>query len=235
MSSKKNVRVVIDERERPSGVPEALKRLGVLVEFRFLEVGDYVVSPRCAVERKRVKDFLSSLYSGRLFDQASRLGETYERPVLVVEGDFPEVLSEASSPKALWGALATLAFQFDLTLFFTQSPEQTADLLFELATRESLAKPKGPFVKRKPKSKSLEQLQLSLVSMLPGIGPKLADRALKRFRTVRRVFDASVAELASVDGIGRSKAEKVAKVLDARYKQPSTEPQQLVLDEAKGP
>lgn len=232
MPPKRLIRVVVDDRERPSGVPDALKRLGALVEFRVLEVGDYVVSPRCAVERKQRGDFLSSLYSGRLFDQASRLRETYERPVLIVEGDFPEILRETSSPRALWGALATLAFQFDLTLFFTAGGEQTADLIFELAVRENVARPKGPFVKRKPKSKALEPLQLSLVSMLPGIGPKLADRALRRFGTVRRVFSASIAELASVDGIGRSKAERVAKVLDARYRPLTAEPQQLLLDEA---
>jgi len=231
MTARKTVRVVVDERERPSKVPEVLKKLGAFVEFRFLEVGDYIVSPRCAIERKQVNDFLTSLYSGRLFDQALRIKETYERPVLVVEGDLQKTLSEASSPRAFWGALATLAFKFDLKLFFTRNTEQTADLIFELASCESLTKPKGPFVKRKPKSKTLEHLQLSLVSTLPSVGPKLADRVLKRFRTVRRVFNASVAELASVDGIGRLKAEKIVKFLNAQYKPFSSESRQLFLDE----
>jgi len=73
-------------------------------------------------------------------------------------------------------------------------------------------------------------MQLLLVSDLPGIEPKLANSVLKRFGTVRRVFSASVAELSSVDGIGRIKAEKIAKLLDAYYRPVARPPQQLRLD-----
>jgi len=64
----------------------------------------------------------------------------------------------------------------------------------------------------------LEKNQLSLVANLPGIGPKLADRALKRFGTVRKVFNASTAEFSSVDGIERKKSEKTSALLDACYR-----------------
>ena len=50
-------RVVVDEREKPSGVPDLLKESGLQVEYKVLEVGDYVVSWGCAVERKGERDF----------------------------------------------------------------------------------------------------------------------------------------------------------------------------------
>ena len=37
------LRVVVDEREKLSGVPDELSALGALVDYRVLEVGDYVV------------------------------------------------------------------------------------------------------------------------------------------------------------------------------------------------
>ncbi len=41
MSSKNCV--IIDVREKPSGIPELLKSLGLIVNYRMLEVGDYVI------------------------------------------------------------------------------------------------------------------------------------------------------------------------------------------------
>ncbi|MBO0887859.1 DEAD/DEAH box helicase, partial [Candidatus Bathyarchaeota archaeon] len=78
------IRVIADERERPSGVPEELRSIGALVQYRVLDIADYLVG-EFAVERKSVRDFVSSLYSGRLFDQAHRLGEAYQTIFLVVE------------------------------------------------------------------------------------------------------------------------------------------------------
>jgi len=216
MSNK--LRVVVDERERPSGIPELLRHFGLQVEYRMLDVGDYIVSSECAVERKQERDFLKSLYSGRLFDQIHRLCEVYSRPVLIVESEMPIVAKQMTNPRAFWGALTTLTFQYGLGIFFTAETKQTADCIYTLATHKYFAKPKGPFIQKKLKTASLEKAQLSLVANLPGIGPRLADRALKRLGTVRRVFSASVAELSSVDGIGRKKSEKISSLLDAYYR-----------------
>jgi len=225
----KTLRVIVDERERPSGVPDALKNLGVRIEFKMLEIGDYIVSPNCAVERKKDKDFLKSLYSGRLFDQASRIKEAYEKAVLVVEGEFPKFLYEMENPRVFWGALTTLAFKFNLNIFFSANHKQTADIIYTLAKHEVARKPKGPYVKKRVRGAEMEQLQLAIVASLPGIGPKLADRLLRRFGTVRRVFQASISEFASIDGVGRMKAMKVANFLDSHYKPVATKPRQLPL------
>jgi ERCC4-type nuclease len=228
MSTK--IRVVADEREKPSGVPDLLKEFGLQVEYRMLEVGDYVVSYECAVERKGERDFLKSLYSGRLFDQANRLSEAYDRPVLIVEGKLPLSIMEMTKPRTFWGALTTLAFEYGLRVFFTADARQTAEFIYTLTKHKGFARPRGPLIRKKLKTRTLKKNQLFLVSSLPGVGLKLADRALRRLGTVRRVFSASVAELSSVDGIGRKKAEKIAETLDAHYHPAEKHPKQLRLD-----
>jgi DNA excision repair protein ERCC-4 len=212
-------RVIVDERERASGVPDVLRALGLQIDFRVLEVGDYVVSSDCAVERKAGRDFVKSLYSGRLFDQARRMRQFYSRPVLIAEGDLPLLFSETSKQRVFWGALTTLAFQFDMKVFFTANAEQTADLIYTLVRRSGLTRPpRGPWVQKKPHGAlSTEKVQLALVASLPAIGPKLAERVLHRFGSVRRVFSASVAELCTVKGVGRAKAERIVSLLDAQY------------------
>jgi len=76
------LRIVVDHREMKSGVAKVLDRLGVIVSFATLEIGDYVVSDRLAVERKRTDDFASSLIDGKrnLFAQLSDLSRVYEKP-----------------------------------------------------------------------------------------------------------------------------------------------------------
>jgi len=224
------LRIVVDEREAPSGVPALLKGMGLQVEHRMLEVGDYVVSSDCAIERKEARDFFQSLYSHRLFDQVYHLSEAYEHPVLIVEGDPTVFMNSMSRPRTFWGALVTLSFQYGLSLFFTLDTHQTADLIYTLATRRRFVRPKRPLVQKKPRAGTLEKSQLLMVSSLPGIGSKLADRALERFGTVRRIFFASVAELSTVNGIGRITAEKISAYLDAPYHPIIKPPRQLSLD-----
>jgi ERCC4-type nuclease len=224
-------RIIVDEREKDGGVPEVLKALGVQVDYRVLSVGDYVVSSDCAIERKAGRDFARSLYSGRLFDQARRLRQFYTRPVFVAEGDLQLLIGESAKPRAYWGALATLAFQFGLTVFFTANARQTADLILTLAKRSGMSQPpKGPWVQKKLRTVDVQKMQLSLVASLPAIGPKLAERVLQRFGTVKRVFSASVAELCTVKGVGRVKAEKIAALLDSEYRRGSKREKHVTLD-----
>ena len=84
--TKETVRIVADERERQSGIPDELVNLKAVVDFAQLKVGDYIVAPDSAVERKSIRDLVKSIYDGRLFAQCSELVNHYAKPVLIVEG-----------------------------------------------------------------------------------------------------------------------------------------------------
>ena len=213
------MRVIADEREKPSGVPEELRALGAMVEYRLLDVADYVVR-EYAVERKSARDFVSSLYSGRLFDQAHRLRESYQTAILVVEGDFEEELTRVKSPRSLWGALISAVLDFGLNCFFTPDPRQTAQFILTLGKsgRFKGGQSAPPIVVRKPKVEDLRRVQTSVVCSLPGIGPRMAEQLLSTFGTVRKVFAASVTDMAVGAGIGRARALSLSKILDAPYK-----------------
>ncbi|NIU02600.1 MAG: heavy metal resistance protein CzcA, partial [Nitrosopumilaceae archaeon] len=66
------LRIIIDERERKSGIPDLLKSVGLKTEVMVLPVGDYIVAPETVVERKSIHDMMSSIFDGRLFDQCNR-------------------------------------------------------------------------------------------------------------------------------------------------------------------
>jgi DNA excision repair protein ERCC-4 len=213
-------RVVADNRETASGIPEILRKRGFYVQMKPLDVGDYIVSTY-AVERKTVHDFISSLYGGRLFDQAKRISRAYENYLLVVEGNAQEVLADLRNPRVYWGTLLALAMTFDFKVFFTLDQEQTADLLEVLVTKFRGKTGGIPLLVKKPRMETTKDWQLSILGNLPTIGPKMADKLLESFGSVRNVFRASRSELAIKGGIGYARAAKVQELLDAGYGQSS--------------
>ena len=59
----------------------------------------------------------------------------------------------------------------------------------------------------RPKNK--RKTQLYILQGLPGIGPERAGRLLDRFGSVEAAISANSSELQSVDGIGKSIADKI--------------------------
>ena len=45
-----NLRIIVDERETKSGIPKLLKAIGMNVEMKTLQIGDYIVAPETIVE-----------------------------------------------------------------------------------------------------------------------------------------------------------------------------------------
>ncbi|MDQ3851742.1 MAG: helix-hairpin-helix domain-containing protein [Thermoproteota archaeon] len=221
------VRIVVDERERSSNIPELLKNAGAVIDFTQLKVGDYVVSSETAVERKTVRDLISSIYDGRLFVQCSDLVKYYQKPLLVVQGNIAELAEtyedmedpydiklHAERMPLAYDALITVATEFRIPIIHTPSAEQTAQLLVTLVNRSlQEAKATGPLLRKIKKENPIHIQQLSVLASLPGVGEKLAARMLKKFHTPIRALNASAAELATIPGFGLTRAERVRKVL----------------------
>ncbi len=211
-----NLRIVVDERERKSGIPDLLKSVGMNIEMKTLPVGDYIVAPETVVERKSIRDLLSSVFDGRLFDQCSRLKEHFQNPIVLVEGNVDEIEEITDNPLIFYGAISTVVIDFKIPIIPTPSAAHTAKLLVSLCSRKDI--PKGPYLKKIKKSSDLQKQQLSVLCSLPGIGDKFAVRMLEKFGTPLRVFTATTAELAKVEGLGDARAKKIKTILDSKSK-----------------
>ena len=211
-----NLRIIVDERERKSGIPELLKSVGLNVEMKTLPVGDYIVAPETIVERKSIRDLMSSVFDGRLFDQCSRLKEHFEHPIVLVEGNVDEIEEITENPLIFYGALSTVVLDFKIPVIPTPNATHTAKLLVSLCSRKDSIK--GPFLKKIKKSSDLQKQQLSVIWSLPGIGEKLAVRMLEKFGTPFKAFTATTSELAKVEALGEARAKKITKMLGSKSK-----------------
>jgi DNA excision repair protein ERCC-4 len=213
----RRIRIVADEREKASGVPDVLSELGFRVEFAQLQVGDYVLSHRTAIERKSLGDFVSSIYDGRVFKQVSELSSKFPRPILLVEGNVADDERVAGNQTIFYGALASLITAYGVFTIFTDNYLNSALAIKLLMEHLADERGKGPLITKPIKSYEPSLQQLYFISALPGIGPKLARRLLETFKTPKTILNASIPELAKVEGVGRAKAVKIKKVLEERF------------------
>jgi len=212
----KNLRIVVDEREKKSGIPDLLKGTGINLEIKTLPVGDYIVAPETIVERKTVSDLVSSIFDGRLFDQCHRLKEHYQFPILIIEGDIDEIEELTENPLVFYGAISSIAIDFKIPVIPTPNATHTSKLLISMCSRKDASK--GPFIKKIRKSNDLQKQQLSMLCSLPGVGEKTAIRMLEKFGTPLSVLSSSTTELSKISGLGEARAKNIKKVLQAQSK-----------------
>jgi len=207
----KNLRIVVDEREKKSGIPDLLRGTGINLEIKMLPVGDYIVAPETVVERKTISDLVSSVFDGRLFDQCNRLKEHYQFPILLIEGNIDEIEELTENSLVFYGAISSIAIDFKIPVIHTPNASHTSKLLISMCSRKDASK--GPFIKKIRKSNDIQKQQLSMLCSLPGVGEKTAIRMLEKFGTPLRVLSSSTTELSKVSGLGEARAKNIKKIL----------------------
>ena len=212
----KKLRIVVDEREKKSGIPDFLKKTGINLEIKTLQVGDYIVAPETVVERKTISDLASSIFDGRLFDQCNRLKEHYKFPILLIEGDIDKMEELTENPFIIYGAISSVVIDFKIPVIPTPNALHTSKLLISMCSRKDASK--GPFIKKIRKSNDLQKQQFSMLCSLPGVGEKTAMRMLEKFGTPINVLNSSIAELSKIDGLSEIRAKNIKKVLQSQNK-----------------
>ena len=212
-SSMVPVRVIVDHREKASGVHNFLLAIpGVIVEFKELAFGDYWVGDQLVVERKTMRDFAESIIDGRLFIQAGRLAQRPERVVFLLEGGISQWEGINMRRESLQGAIITLTLVYGFPLLRSLNPEESARLMIYAADQTRRVSRETIYQnRRKPKRKRSRQLRI--LQALPGVGPERAEQLLNKFLTVQNVISASQSDLETIGGIGPKTASAIRSVL----------------------
>jgi Fanconi anemia group M protein len=211
-----DVKIFADYREKTTGTVKELAEQGVTIKLEMLQTADYVLSSRVGVELKTAEDFVDSIIDGRLLEQLKNLKKSYERPLIVIQGNSDLYSVRNVHPNAIRGMLATIAISYGIPTLYAKDEKESAALLLSIAKREQEESKKdfSPHADKKPAT--LKEQQEYLVSCLPNVGPNLAKELLKRFGSVQAIFMSSENGLQKVPGIG----EKIAKQIKELATQP---------------
>jgi hypothetical protein len=80
-----NRKIIVDVREFRSSLPFLLYSQSFQLLPRTLVIGDYILSPEIAIERKGITDLFQSFNSGRLYNQIEQMSKYYKFPILLIE------------------------------------------------------------------------------------------------------------------------------------------------------
>ncbi|HDN62552.1 MAG TPA: hypothetical protein ENF56_01165 [Candidatus Bathyarchaeota archaeon] len=207
--------IIVDSREASTApkVIKGLREAGANLEIRYLEKGDYILSDRCAVERKTVKDFVYTLTRRYLFEQLLELKEVYQKPFVLIEGYFPVVFKFSKiNPSSVWGAMFSLA-KNGISLIQTTRYQDTVNFLYVASRQEQIAEKRVPTVHPLKKVESTAEAQIFLLSSLPNIGHEKAVSLLNRYSTPIQAFVNVDSWARDVKGLGPRIVKKCKEVL----------------------
>lgn len=209
------MKVIIDYREKASGILDLLRCEDARVEIEKVPYGDYVINDEITIERKTARDFLISLIDGRLFTQVSNLKKHCIHPVLLIEGN-PFKTGLDFDETAIRGALISIQAIWYVPIIYSRSKEETKDIMLMIGRQEEACMDVVP-LRGGYRPKRLKSRQLFILQGLPRVGPTAAKRLLEHFGSVANAMNAPVEDLIRVEGIGRVSAEKIRVVLDSVY------------------
>ena len=188
-------RIVVDVREFRSSLPSLLHGRSNVVVPCMLTVADYVLTPDICIERKSVRDLISSFKNGRLFNQAETMLQHYKYPMLLIEfdqnksftldtfgTDHTAALSTANNPQDLQSKLALLTLAFPrLKIIWSSSPYQTAEIFDELKKQQEEPDPIkavqiGLIAGEDPSDQSFNQTPHDMLRAVPGMTEKNLSR-----------------------------------------------------------
>lgn len=214
-SAKMPAKIFVDSRERE--MAKLLESLGLDVTVKNLEVGDYVVSERVAIERKTAQDFVASIIDPQrnLFRQIADLARTYDRPILILEGR--DLYTRQMNADSIRGALASVAVDYGIPIIPTDDRDETASVIALLARREG-QEGREPKVHGHKTARTLKEQQEYMVSAIPSVGTAVARNLLKHFGSIEKIMSASPEELLEVEKVGPKIAERIRELVGGAYK-----------------
>lgn len=218
------MKILVDHRERKSGIIVDLAKKGFDVKMKQLEVADFIIETKdikgnvhaLGIEKKTQADFLNSIMDKRILRQLLELKRNFTKQLLIIEGDKNIYTLRNFHPNAIRGMLASIAIDFQIPTIHTKTSKDTASLLSVIAKRmEKPARHYSLIPKRK--APTIKEQQEYIVEALPGVGPTLAKSLLKQFKSIRHLFTAKELDLRKINKMGEKKAEKIIDVINDEY------------------
>eukprot|EP00835_Amoeboradix_gromovi_P004564 NODE_363_length_10100_cov_0.133787.p2 type:complete len:788 gc:universal NODE_363_length_10100_cov_0.133787:10022-7659(-) len=191
--------VIVDVREFRSRLPLSLFNRNFKLSAVTLNVGDYILAPNMAVERKVVSDLISSLNSGRLYYQAQQLCLNYEFPILLIE--FTESRSLRVQYLMKYNALGkvTVLMHYFPKLQIYMSPDtEFSAKLFELL-KINKQEPEVDTAKNVGNESDVAS-GADFVQSMPGVNSFNYKKLIKEYQTVLQILGASKTKLRTILG-----------------------------------
>lgn len=210
------LQVVIDEREKRSGLHETFQKHDDVseVETEMLEIGDVIINGTIVFERKTPGDFIGSIQNRRLESQIERMYEIFgpENTYIAIEGDmsdFDNMQYTQFPAKAARGYVGSLSARWQCVPLFTTDQTLMVDTMTRIARKHFESTNRVVRDPTDSPSKGKDDFFARTVLQLSGVGKSKIKPLRKEFESVSQLSEATNDELTSIDGIGNKTAKSI--------------------------
>ena len=215
-----NLKVYIDNREqnRIKSAQFYYKKQGLETEVQELEIGDYIFTDGehdIVFEFKTVPDFISSIQSGRVFNQSINMAEEYTHRFVIIQGD------EHTRAKALAMSRnyqkvtvyqyinAISSLNRYVTVIESHSPDIEEAYYRMLSQAKKIIQDK-PIIKKFPRKDKNPALNFLMYTVY-GISAKKAMAIVTslNLNTLTDLQSLTLEKLQEVNGIGKKNAQRI--------------------------
>ena len=212
--------IICDNRETASSVVRDLSLMGINIRLEQLEVADYVISQRVGIERKSAQDFNDSIKDGRLFNELINLRNSFERAILILEGD--PFLNSNINENALYGAITSIILNLGIIIYKTKDAKETANFLYHLAKKEQSVSESKVKLRFDKAPIEISHLLEYIVAGIPGVNALRAKNLLRELKTLQNIINADLGDLLKVENIGKKIAQEIYKIARFKYRNGSS-------------
>ena len=196
--------IIVDDRERKSGICTELEKLQLPYTIKRLRIADYIINEAVFVERKTTADFIESMKDRRLLTQAAKLRKGGRRAIMIIER------SRLAGNASIRGALCSISVKCFMPILRSVDIEGTAWILSHLHSYDTDEYYEGPYCTHDLRAKrGTASMQERMLMQIRQTGPDLARRLIRKFETIDRIINASDEELLEVKGIGKQMVQQI--------------------------
>jgi len=212
--------VIIDEEEykiTKERIARKLEELGLNIETRNLIYYNYFIlkeNRSFTIYRVSAKNFISQSIQGEIYHRLPYLSSSSGLIILEIGEEDLKELDLISLSKINELSLKIL-YRYGVNSILTHYL-LTSKIIYYLATEDLFESSK---FRDKLSTSDIEELVLSMLMKLPGIGEKTASRLLSVFGSIRNICNSTIEELEALEGIGRRRAKLIYDVFNYDFKE----------------
>jgi ERCC4-type nuclease len=214
-------KVVIDSREqsRITSATQYYENQGYEVEVTELPIGDYIFNNQVCFEYKTIPDFISSIQSGRVFNQDINMAENYDYHYVIIQGDEHTRsrslgMSRNYIPVNITQYLGAIASLNRFTTVIESYNPIIEEAYYRMQITAHKALMNKPLVKKFPKKHRNPALNFLCYSIY-GINYKKAQVIVDTYEleSLDELFELTKEKLLNIEGIGEKTAQNIIEAI----------------------
>lgn len=209
--------LIANIKEKGNEVTAFLEKEGIQVRYTSVRLIDYLIAGRIAVVRRTVESFLAELANKMVYRTAPEFKRSFPDPIYIVEGSAPAATISATTPGR--AGITYLTFVHRIPIIFSSTPEESAKYIaLMMKQAEFAASPTDQSASAdantgdeldQPLPELDAEVQIQVLSSIPGISRDNATLLLSRFGSLKGVCSADEKDLQKIKGIGAKKARAI--------------------------